>query len=392
MAEDTIQAPEQVEVQQPVNIENDVAAMMAISLNGGIVPENLKVGGETQAPATTETPETVPTPTQTPDFFSSIKEYGFDSQEAAVEALKEYRSLKEAPRVVEPTFENEESKTLYELIKAGKTPEVYEILGQQQKINSLLENDVTDDNAGDIIKLGLQLKHKDLTQREIDYKFNKMYQLPKEPVQSELEDEADFKVRHDEWQERVNDVKMSLVIDAKLAKPDLAQAKKDIKLPDLQTQVDEDYIQWKKSLEEEPQLAAERETAYKSLSTKSLKTELNFKDEANKIDFNFQFEPDNEGFNKSVEMALDVSKFFNSFIKSDGTPDREGFLKAIYFAKNADNILIEAMKQAKNATIKSFLPDNSGGGTQRQFPQTQEISELDKMMQAALGQYMPKAR
>jgi hypothetical protein len=43
---------------------------------------------------------------------------------------------------------------------------------------------------------------------------------------------------------------------------------------------------------------------------------------------------------------------------------------------------MEAMKQAKNAVLKSILPDNSGG-IQRQFPQTQEPNELDQMMTLA---------
>ena len=86
-------------------------------------------------------------------------------------------------------------------------------------------------------------------------------------------------------------------------------------------------------------------------------------------------------------MATNVDKFFNSFVKSDGTFDKQGYLEAIYFATNKDKILLEAMKQSKNATIKASLPDNSSSGTQRQFPQSQELSEFDKKMRASLAGY-----
>lgn len=382
MADNIVETQElSVEQQQQ---QQEVANMMAISLNGGLPPE--VVNNETQVVVEEEKPVVT-------DFFGTIKEkWGYETQEAALAEFEQLRSLKEKPPVQEIKFENEDSEKLFKLLQTGNTSEVYEVLAQQQKINALVSSEVNASTAGDIIKLGLQLKHKDLTQDEINYKFNKQYGLPKEPVQSASELDEEFLERKANWEEQVRDIEMSRIIDAKLLKPELESAKSQIKLPELPVQEDESYTQWKKTLEEDSKLAEERERVYKSLTPKSVETKLNFKDDANKINFDFQFEPDSEGFNKSVDMALDISKFFDSFVKSDGTPDREGFLKAIHFATNKDAYLLEAMKQAKNATIKSFLPDNSNGGAQRQFPQGQELSELDKMMQASLNGFQPTRR
>lgn len=382
MADNIVETQElSVEQQQQ---QQEVANMMAISLNGGLPPE--VVNNETQVVVEEEKPVVT-------DFFGTIKEkWGYETQEAALAEFEQLRSLKEKHPVQEIKFENEDSEKLFKLLQTGNTSEVYEVLAQQQKINALVSSEVNASTAGDIIKLGLQLKHKDLTQDEINYKFNKQYGLPKEPVQSASELDEEFLERKANWEEQVRDIEMSRIIDAKLLKPELESAKSQIKLPELPVQEDESYTQWKKTLEEDSKLAEERERVYKSLTPKSVETKLNFKDDANKINFDFQFEPDSEGFNKSVDMALDISKFFDSFVKSDGTPDREGFLKAIHFATNKDAYLLEAMKQAKNATIKSFLPDNSNGGAQRQFPQGQELSELDKMMQASLNGFQPTRR
>jgi hypothetical protein len=134
---------------------------------------------------------------------------------------------------------------------------------------------------------------------------------------------------------------------------------------------------------------ADKETkeAYKALTPKAVETKINFKDEANKIGFEFQFEPDAEGFAKAAQTASDADLFWKEFMNSDGSPNRVKFLDAIYYAQNKEKILMSALNQAKNATIKASLPDNSQGGLVRQIPQTQEPNELEKNMRAALAGY-----
>jgi len=220
------------------------------------------------------------------------------------------------------------------------------------------------------------------------YRFKKQFSIPKEPVFNEVnETEEEWKLKHDEWTSNVADIEREKIIEAKLIKPELEAHKAKLILPDIEADVDEDYVNWKQSQEQSSKIDAETVEAYKAFTPKSIETKLNFNDEANKVAFEFQYEPTVEELAKSVEMVTDIKKFYQKFIGQDGKPDRQGFLRAIHFAVNADSMLLEAMKQSKNATIKSRLPDNrvtdSNGGIVRQLPQDQQMSELDTYMQAA---------
>ena len=356
---------------------NELAQMMAINLNGGIVPQ--QAASETQEVAVDET-------VIVPATFEILKEkFGYENPEAAVAEIESLRVLKSQPPVTEaPKFENEFNEKLYKAIQAGQVKEVTQLLAQQERLDSLTTSEVNESNAADIIKLGMQLEYKTLSQAEIDYKFNKQYGLPKEPIQADSELDEDFANRKADWQEKITDIQMSRMIDAKMAIPKLETAKSQIKLPEIPTTVDDDYVQYRKMLDEQAKIDEEVQLAYKSFTPKSIETKIPFTDEANKIGFEFQYEPSSEAFNKSLGMALDINTFFDAFKKSDGTPDRQKFLDAIHFALNKESILTEAMKQAKNATIKSFLPDNSNNNGQRISPaMTGELSELQKQMQAA---------
>lgn len=367
-------------------VSEQIAEQMAISLNHGIVP---------QTNAATEPPVTEPPAHTEPSVinpFDVIREkYSYATAEDAIKEIEELRALKNNPVPPAIKFADEFNKKLFKAIQNGQTKEVTAILKEQEKLESLTTTEITKDTAADIIKLGMQLEYKTLSPAEIEYKYKQQFGLPKEPVKTDIEEEDDFLARKNEWQEKVNDIEMNRMIEAKMALPKLEGAKTKIQLPELPTIVDEGYNQYLKMLEKKPAMEAEVLAAYKSFTTKSIETKLPFIDEANKIAFDFQFEPDSETFNKSVDMVLNIDSFFDLFVKPDGTPDRQGFLDAIYFATNKEKIIMEAIKQAKNATIKSFLPDNSGGGMQRHAPgMNNEPNELQQHMQAALGQYMPK--
>lgn len=320
--------------------------------------------------------------------FSILKErYKYETAEDAVKEIEELRAAKAQGRP-EVKFENELSEKLYKAIHAGKTKEVTGLLAQQDRLDSLTSADVNKDNADDIIKMGMSLKYKDLSPSEINYKFNKQFSIPKQPIQQDGEEDEVFAERKSEWQDKVRDIEMDKIIEAKASKPELEAAKSKIVLPEIDNPIDENYIQWKKSLEAKPEIEESISKEYKSFTPKSIETKINFKDETNKIDFEFQFEPDADGFNKAVENGLDINNFWKNFVKSDGSPDRQKFLKTIYYGLNAEKFAMSAMTQAKNATIKSMLPDNSNSGMQRQAAQSQgEPSELDKQMQRSLDPF-----
>ncbi len=357
-------------------IKTELATQMAISLNGGIAPEPA-------APAAPVAPTTEPVTTADP--FGLFKEkFGYESPEAAVTEIEALRAFRAAPPPAALNFENEQSKRVAEALQAGKLAEVYEVLDRQMKIDRLTGGEVTADTAAEIIKFGMQEKYKDLTPAQINFRFNKQYGLPPKPALLPAEDQEEYNERVAAWQAQVDDRQMELLIDAQIAKPELLATKSKLVFPTINRPEDAAFQEWQSLVQENERLAAETTQAYKAFTPTSLAMKINFKDEPNKIDFDFLFEPDPDSFKKAQEMTFDINTFWKNFIKPDGTPDRKEFLETIYFGLNRQKILLEALNQSKNATIKASLPDNSAGGLVRQLPPTQEPNELDAYMRASL--------
>jgi hypothetical protein len=388
MADELIQqtATETTPTTEQAAPQFDLAAQMAIALNGGIVPAETQTAitsTEGAAAATTATQET----TQNDPFGVFKDKFGYETPDAAIKDIERLRAFEAQPRSPEFQLPDDESAAILRALAAGKKEEVWKALDHEMRIDRYVNAEVNKENAGDIVKMGMQLKYKDLTPEEINYKFNKQFALPPKPVQSLEEEDADYQQRVDGWQEQVTDKQMELMIEAKLAKPEISNAKGKYVFPEIETPVDEGYLQYKKSLEENTRTDAETKEAYKALTPKAVETKINFKDEANKVAFEFQYEPEGEKFKKAVEIATNADLFWQTFMNPDGTPNRTLFLESILYALDKNSIITSAMNQAKNATIKAQLPDNSQGGLVRQIPQTQEPNELEKNMRAALSGY-----
>lgn len=387
MADELVQqtAPETTtDIQQQAAPAMDLAAHMAIALNGGIAPENIVTTSEVVAEPAAQAAAEIPAS----DPFGLFKEkFGYETPDAAIKDIEELRAFKAQPRAEIFNVPDDESGAIARAIAAGKKEDVWKILDQELKIERLLANEVTSDVAGDIVKMGMALKYKDLSPAEITYKFNKQFAIPPEPKQALEEEDTDFQQRVSAWKDVVADKQMELMIEAKLAKPELQNSKVKFTFPDIDTPVDEGYIQYKKMLEENARQDAEAKAAYQKISPQEIETKLNFKDEANKIAFEFQYVPDADMFNKAVDVANDAEKFWDLFRNPDGTSNQKLFLESIMYAMDKSKVLLSAMNQTKNATIKAQLPDNSQGGLIRQIPQSQEPNELDQRMQAALKGY-----
>lgn len=233
-------------------LEESTSTAVEQAQSNGLPPEAQQsfqnaIWGELDTPAQTETPaaETV---TETPAATTTTekkdepleteawikKEFNVDNAEALRQQLNEYKELKEKP-TTEYKFENEDSKRLAEAISKGDRKEIRKILNTQAEIEELVSVDVNDDTADSIIKLGMKLKYKEqgLTETEINHKFNKQYGIPKEPIKGEFEGDTEFEEKHEAWKERVAEIKMDKIIEAKTMKPELLKANSELKLPEI---------------------------------------------------------------------------------------------------------------------------------------------------------------
>ena len=224
--------------QVPTTVQDDVSTRLANAMWGE--PEVSTPDTPTVETPVVETP-TVETPVvETPaeeilDESSFIKKYfeGFDNVDAVKNEIESLRSKSQIPAEIK--FENEFSDKIFKALQAGKTKEVTKLLAEQDRIDEIMATEVTEDTAEDFIKMGMQLKYKEqnLTQKEIEYKFNKEFGLPKKPEQRTDEIDEDFNERLSQWEEKVSDIKMNRVIEAKLLKPEIEKSKSKIVFPEL---------------------------------------------------------------------------------------------------------------------------------------------------------------
>lgn len=163
------------------------------------------------------------------------REFEVDDVAVLKAEREELKKLKEQPPG-EIKFDNEESRKIYEYLKEGgeKKKELKKYLEQQDLLEQFTSSEITKENSEAIIKMGMQLKHPELTADEISHRFNKQYSIPKEPVQTADELDEEFLERKNEWQEKVREIEMERNIEAKLLKPELEKAKSQLVLPEIE--------------------------------------------------------------------------------------------------------------------------------------------------------------
>lgn len=150
---------------------------------------------------------------------------GFNNWEEAKSEIERLRSSSK--------YDNEVSERIHRALVEGKHDEVYSYLEQNNKLNKLLHSDIDDASAEQIVKLSMRSKYPELTDDEVEFKYKKQFSLPKEPTQRYDETDEEFDQRKEDWQERVNDVKMELMIEAKSSRNQLKQLQSEIKLPEV---------------------------------------------------------------------------------------------------------------------------------------------------------------
>ena len=203
-----------------------------------------------QRPDSTQTTEQQPeqaTTTSSPDTQEEYeeeivdadewlkREFNWESADAAKAEIEELRKLREtASSQSEIEFANEQSAKFFKLLQEGKEDDLYSFLDNKKKIDRLTSTDLNNATAAEIIKLNMAQKYKDLTREEIEYKFNKQFGIPNRPVQKDIETDEEYQDRLSNWESKARDVETELMIEAKLAKPELERFKSELVLPDIQ--------------------------------------------------------------------------------------------------------------------------------------------------------------
>lgn len=313
------------------------------------------------------------------------KDYGWETEEAAkaeIEQLREFR--KQVP--AEQKFENEQSKQIHELLRQGKTKEVKEFLDTQDKLNTLTSGDVTDDTAEAILKLSLQLKHKDagLSQAEIDYKYNKEFGLPRKPIDRDDLTDEENRAKLDEWQERVDDIMMNRRTEAKLAKPELDKLKTQIVLPNIS-----ENVQQKPPTQEELDAAKKYDNDYVQSVDNSIKNfngvTIPVKNEV--VDFPVSFGVTDEEKVTLSALMKDFQKsnydanglFADLWVNDDKTLKTDKMIEDYYFIKNKEKMLSKLANDSATKAVESYIKGKKNINVNETAQQgTAQINNEDK--------------
>lgn len=344
---------------------------------------------QTQTTQTQTTTEVAETKTQV-DYNSFVKEtFGYESLDEAKSEFEQLKKLKEtAPK--EQSFANDESKTLYQAWVEGKKDEVLDYLNTQKKIEKLATSEVDSYTAEEIIKMNIKQKNKNLSDDEVDFVFSERFSMPKKPVQGADEYDDDYQTRVSDWESKIQAAQKKLIIEAKMAQPEIEKIKSELVLPSIQTdnQVSEAQTQ------EELQQAEEMRKEFEQTLEKEYKDfsgfNVTFKDESAGIEIPISYVPtDDEKVSLKQELSdFDYSEYFgNRWFSKEGKPEIKNMMADKYFLENKEKILQKvANEAAQQMRLKMIALQSNinikGNGQQQTFTPNQNQSEMDKMAAA----------
>jgi hypothetical protein len=223
--------------------------------------------------------------------------------------------------------------------------------------------------ATEILKTHLQYKNPNLTPDQIDFLIEENYSKPQKPVQSLDEAEEDYTVRVSEWEKQVERVNKKLVIDSKIAQPDLSKLKSEIVFPDIQKAA-------APQLEPTPEEVAEfqkRQSVFSQSVDESLKSfnslKVNYKDEAVELPINYEVSNDEKTAIKDIVHGLYNSwdYFGKRWANQDGSINTNLMAEDIYWLENrakvAQKFVNETGAQVKLAGMKQRNNINLNAGS-----------------------------
>jgi len=326
---------------------------------------------------------------KTEDEIYDANEYlklklGFDNWEDAATQINELKNKKDF------AFENEDSRKLFDYVKDQKEEELITFLQEKKKIERLSNSEIKDaDTAAEIVKLSMRQKNKDLDQSEIDFLFNEQFKKPSKPEQRFDELDSEYEERTNSWESRINEIEKKLVIEAKLAKPEIDKIKSSFVLPDInpsQSQVgytQEELDNQKRYMDNYYSNVNDVIGSFDGLSA-------TVKDEGS--DFTVAYVPSYEEkqavadqLKSFAEHNMDANMIFaERWVNDDNTINVKQMTKDLFLLQNENKITQKYVNDAANKKLTMHLKKQSNinfSGTQNNgtFEVDNRQSEMDKL-------------
>ena len=311
----------------------------------------------------------------------------YDDWDIAKKDIDELKSRAQTPAEIK--YANERSKQLALAIQSGKMEEAYQILDKEVKLSKLTSGDITEENAAAIIKAQIKEKY-DLKDDQVEYRFNKLYGTPKEPVYNELkETEDDFAERHADWKQKVEDTKMEMLIEAKIVRPELEKLKSELKYPEVPQAIQTE----REPTPEELELAKKNVELFVQNADEAVKNfdgfNVDYKDKDVHIKSNYKLS-DEEQSNVKGALKLLAESNYNSnaifaqrWVNDDDTFNFSQMVKDLATLESVDKSVQKFVGDAANKAKVQFIKDkhnidlgkDSGGQLQLEDKEAQKKNE-----------------
>jgi hypothetical protein len=298
------------------------------------------------------------------DYFQ--REFGMNEADFR-NKWTEYNTPKEPIQTQqEIQWANDDSKRFFDYLKEGKEDDIYNYLNQKKQLERLEKYDVADANqAAEIIRANLQFKYKDLSPSEIDRLFTRQYSMPVKPTQGLDQTDEEYGIVLQSWESQVKEKQQDMIIDAKLAKPELANFKSKIVLPDIQKpQVPQGPTQ-------EELLAAEAgRKAYLDAINANYQNFKGYtvtaKDGEVQLPISYNITPEEQIASKELISSFNVNDFFDKrWFDEHGNTKVNQIQEDLYLLMNRDKIhqkiATEAFTQMKAQLLKNQNNINLSG-------------------------------
>jgi hypothetical protein len=270
-------------------------------------------------------------------------------------------------------FENETSRSIYNMLAEGKIAEVTELL--QKKAFSESLKDKTDE---DVLKAYIKQKNPEFDSQDIEDEYNEKYLI------DELEFD-DSKLRRE--QKKLNSRIKNDVIDAK---DFFNKSNEDIKFPkyektnEVENSDNEDNVELQKEREKFLHTLNEVSKTVNSLP-------FSWKDEKTNTSINGKFEIPAQELTKYQEGAENLEIYMANRYFQEGEYKADKLLKDLYIADNFNKIISSVVSQAVNQTkldilkkSKNITVDTEQSATYRPSDADEEKNMFDKLFSGHL--------
>lgn len=344
---------------------------------------------EPLAPVVEQKPDTPPapvvdTPAPTTDYNSYVKEkFGYDSEEVLAQELAKLKEKRE-----ETSFANEDSKQLYEYLKAGKKDEVLGLLQKEIKLNRLLDSNVDSVAvASEIIKTALQAKYSDLSEDEVQRKFEKQFLIPEKPKQAYDQSDTEYEEVVASWERQKSEIEKDILIEGKIVKKELYALNTELKLPNIseapaQTEFTQEDLQEFEKVRKAYE--AELDVATKNFSGFSV-TAIS---EDAKLPVAFTPTEVEKVALKERLSDFDSNKYLESrWLKQDGVIDAQKAMSDLYLLENRDAILQKVANESAAKMLEHYIKKTSNisldtGAGRQQPPVLSDKSAVENEAEA----------